>query len=106
MTRWYLFLVMLVFVKAVADYDVGSDYVPSGRNYYDTLVHPSAPGSEVRYNRQEGRQKKSSKKKERFSVFKGDQSYYQSIIDEAAEKRWSFPVVLSYSLEYQVFDNC
>jgi len=101
MTRWYLLLTMLVFAKITADYNAGDDV-----GYYDTLVHLAAAGSEVRSGRRERRAAESSKKKKRFSVGKRDQLYYHSIVEEAVEKKWSFPAVLSYSLEYQAFDDC
>lgn len=118
MTREYLFLVMLLFTRVcVANYVGGGD-IPPGLGYYSPLTNVSASGSRVRGNdrvvRSSYEKMADGARRHIDGAVKGGavggpkghrKSHYQSIIDEAAQRRWAFPIALSYSLENRAF-NC
>jgi len=91
MTRKGFFLIMLLFPGLNMFAWSGSD-VPAGVGYYDTLVHLAATDSKV-------------KDYQSTSKIKKKKNYYDSIVDEASERRWAFPIALSYTLEYRRFDD-
>jgi len=108
MTRECLFLVMLLFANIAVPYYTGGGNFSSGRDFYDTLVSESATGDECNDERVspcdpvdqvQGRSREVGKCVKEVPV-----SHYKSIIDEAVERRWAFPFVLSCFLEYRAFD--
>ena len=87
MARKSLLLLLLLLVGAAA---ICSEVdIPSGIGSYDTLVHLAAVGSKV---------------EDDYLMGVKSKAYYDSLVQEAAERRWAFPFAFNYTLESRRFD--
>lgn len=110
MTHKHLFIVTILLSQFFVCHVHGEQKESSGLSFYNRLTRFSASDSKIKKGykpTQNNFSKDKNKRKDKhFNCFKNDtKSSYLSIVDEASERRWSFPVSLSYFLEDNAF-NC
>ena len=111
MTRKCLFFVIGLFIRVVTVYSSQGHGHLLVNGHYDALINVSVAQRNIDNikNQYDGISDKAKKCDFGLdcidkSFRNNSESYYYSILDEASERRWAFPIALSCVLEHRAFD--
>jgi len=104
MTCEGLFVTILLFAGFLNAHQAEIDQPSHAESFYDTLVNLSAAGSDIKDAYRKTAKSQRKKNVQNTAHTGSIKTYYESMLDEAIERKWALPIVLSYGFENKAFD--